>query len=105
MCQNARKNLQDEIEVAKARWASHLAQKVHNMRLTPKEAWKAVKDLCGVLAGHHVKQVTMRFKISTGKLSRNATEHMLVLWPHFSRVFNNIMNIDWSDLNKLKQRQ
>ena len=33
------------IALAKATWSSHLAQQVHNIKFSPKQAWKAVKIL------------------------------------------------------------
>ena len=45
MCRSANKNLQEAIAVAKANWASKLADKIHQMSESQKKAWKAVKTL------------------------------------------------------------
>ena len=37
----------NSIALAKATWSAHLAQQVHNMKFSPKQAWKAVKILVG----------------------------------------------------------
>ena len=37
----------DTISLEKATWSAHLAQKVHDMKFTPKQAWKSVQVLVG----------------------------------------------------------
>ena len=37
----------NSIALAKATWSAHLDQQVHNMKFSPKQAWKAVKILVG----------------------------------------------------------
>jgi len=105
MCRVAKKNVQDAVEMAKSRWASHLAMKISQMRPHPKEAWKAVKDLRAILTGHHSTTDVMRFKIPSGKLSKTPMEHASVLLPHFSKVYNNQKQVDPTALYEVRQRK
>ena len=104
MCIDARKNLSEAIQLAKAKWVNELADSIKRVHTTPKDAWKAVKELQAGLTGHHVKPTNMRFRMPNGKLSQRDTEHMQILKPHFSIVFNNKQPIEWSAVNKIPQR-
>ena len=61
MCRNAKKSTNEAVETAKLKWSSTLAKQVHNMRMAPKEAWKAVQTLESRLTGHHTKPTIMKF--------------------------------------------
>ena len=71
MCQTTKTNLLDTVTLAKSKWATHLAKKVHSLRLNPKEAWQAVKDLKKGITGHHVAPTTMHFRMKNGKTIKN----------------------------------
>ena len=103
MCIAACKNVNEAISVAKSRWANKLALQVRSMKLTPKEAWQAVRDLQSGLTGHHIKPTIMKFKLPNGDLSKHDEEHMSVLQPHFAKVFNNHQKIDWRVLDEIRQ--
>ena len=67
---NARKHLREAIKLAKSQWMANLAQRVQTMRLTPKEAWKAFREVQKGVTGHHAKPMVMRFKMSNGPYPR-----------------------------------
>ena len=60
MCITARKNVREAIAVAKSKWASSLARKIHNIKLAPKEAWNAARKLQEGLTGHNAKPTTKK---------------------------------------------
>ena len=84
------------IATAKSKWGGNLVTKVTNMRMAPKEAWKAVKTLQAGLTGHHQQPPRMSFRKPDGTMSRRDKEHLSILHSHFSRLFNNRKEIDWS---------
>ena len=45
----------------------------------------------------------MSFQIPNRKLLKNNKEHMLILHPHFIKVFNNAQEIVWTALATIKR--
>ena len=45
ICREAKKAVNDAVELAKSVWVSHLAQKIHDLSNNPKSAWEGVKEL------------------------------------------------------------
>ena len=84
----ANKRVKEAVEQAKAKYASHLANKTINMDIQPKNTWIAMKEIAGGLSGHHAKPKRMAMKMENGKKSTNDKEHMSVFQPHFSKLYN-----------------
>ena len=98
------KNVKDRVILAKAKWASHLCAKIHDMAMNPRLAWEHIRLLTGGTTVHHKKSVTMAMKLENGRLTTNAKENMSVFGPHFERVYNNHRPVDFSILNEIPQR-
>ena len=65
------KTLQQEmdeiIEIAKARWSRHLAENIHNMSFNPKGAWENIRILSKGEKAHHTSQKTISNEASIGR--------------------------------------
>ena len=91
----------DTISLAKYTWSSHLAQKVNDMKFTPKQAWKAVQVLVGGRKIHHVKPVVMRMRLPDGTLAMTDAKNASVLAPNFERIYTRDRPITWDALEKI----
>ena len=85
-------------------WSAHLAQKVHNINFTPKQAWKAVRVLVGGRESHHVKPVVMRMRLPDGTLVTTDAENASILAPHFERIYTRNRPITWEALDDIPTR-
>ena len=85
-------------------WSAHQAEKIHSMRFNPKEAWQSVCVLAGGDTSHHASSATMQTHIPNGELATTDAENASVFGQHFHRIFNNHRPIDWTVLEKIKQR-
>ena len=61
--------------------------KVNDMKLTPKQAWKAVWVLVGGRESHHVKPVVMQMRLPDGTLATTDAESASILAPHFEHIY------------------
>ena len=94
----------DTISLAKATWSAHLAEQVHAMRFTPKQAWKAVRVLVGGRESHHVKPVVMRMRLPNGTLASTDAENASVLAPHFEKVYTADRPVTWDVISDIEPR-
>ena len=94
----------DNISLAKAAWSAFQANKIHNMRFTPKTAWESVKVLAGGMASHHKAPTVMRLKLPCGKLASTDAENASVMGPHCEAVYTNHRNVAWRALSAILQR-
>ena len=104
MLSTAQEIVSDTISLAKATWSAHLAQQVHNMRFTPKQAWKEVRVLVGGRESHHIKPVVMRMRLPNGTLATTDTGNASVLAPHFDRVYTADRPVTWEVLSDIEPR-
>ena len=75
------------------------------MRFNNKEAWESV---CGLSEGdtsHPTLTTVMLIQLTNGELATTDAEIASVFGPHFHRIFNNHIPIDWPVLDKIKQRE
>ena len=77
------------IALAKETCPANLAQQVHDMNFSPKQAWKTVKILVGGKESHHVKPVVMHVRLPNGNLDTTDAENALILAPYLKRVYTN----------------
>ena len=89
----------DSISLAKAKWSAHQAERIHNMRFNPKDAWKAVKVLIVGKESNHLKPVVMRLRQPTGKLATSDAENVNIMPPHLEKVFKAQRPITWAALD------
>lgn len=94
----------DNISLAKAAWSAFQANKIHNMRFTPKTALESVKVLAGGLTSHHKAPTVMRLKLPCGKLASTDAENASVMGPHFEAVYTNHRKVAWRALAAILQR-
>ena len=73
------------------------------MSFSPKKAWDGVKILKQGLCAHHKLPQNMRFKKEDGSFSKNDTEHIELLQPHFHNVFNRNPPINRDIFQKVRQ--
>ena len=62
-----RLQMNDAITIAKSWWYQHLAQDVHNMQLSPREAWSKIKTIAAGDNSHHYKPTIMSMRLPNGK--------------------------------------
>ena len=58
---------------------ANLAMKVQTIRHTPKESWKAVKEIQKGVTGHYTQPTIMQFKIFDGATSQKNIEHISIM--------------------------
>ena len=94
----------DTISIAKSTWSAHLAQKVQDMKFTPKQAWKSVRVLVGGRESHNIKPVVMQMILPDGTLSTTDAGNVSVLDPHFERIYTRDRPTTWESLNDIITR-
>ena len=94
----------DTISLEKATWSAHLAQKVHDMKFTPKQAWEAVWVLVVGREYHHVKPVVMRMRSPDGTLAKTDAKNASILAPHFEHIYTRDRPITWEALDNIPTR-
>ena len=104
LCIESRKNLKDAIIIAKSRWTSVLANRIHQMSCSPRDSWKAVNTLNNWIQGHRITPEITRFRKENGEFTKTNKEIVAELVKHFHKVFNSKVNIDWTLLDDLKQK-
>ena len=75
------------------------------MSMNPKLAWEYIRILTGGEEAHHRKSKNMAMKMEDGTKAGNDAENMEVMYPHFQKVFNNHRPVNFSILDRVKQRQ
>ena len=75
------------------------------MRFNPKEVWQSVRVLSGGYTIHHTAPTVMWLRLTNKELATTDAENASVFGPHFHRIFNNSIPIDWLVLEKIKQRE
>ena len=75
------------------------------MRFNPKEAWDSVRVFSGGDTSHHASPTVMQMRLPNGELETTDAENASVFGPHFHRIFNNNIPIDWPVLDKIKKRE
>jgi hypothetical protein len=60
--------------------------------------------LTGGKAAHHKTNLNMSMRLGNGELLLNAKESMSVFGAHFNKVLNNHRPVDYSILDRLKQK-
>ena len=99
------KLVKEAVEVAKAKWTSRRAEKLNQMDVNPKEAWKMAREIEAGVTGHHAKTVAMKMKMENGKLASNDKENMKVMAAHFTKVYNTRRECNSEAVTLLKQRE
>ena len=74
------------------------------MQYTPKEVWQSVRVITGGDTIHNASRTIMWMRLPNGKLVTTDAENASIFGPHFDRVFNNHIPIDWTVLESIKQR-
>ena len=92
----------DTIALEKAARSAHQAGKIHSMRFNPKEAWESVCVLSVGDTSHHSSLTGMWIRLPNGELATTDAEIASVFGPHFHRIFNNHIPIDWPAMEKIK---
>ena len=83
----------------------HQAEVIHQVRLTPKEAWKSVKILTGGgLKIHHATPTVMQLRLTDGNLATTDAEKISMMRPHLTSVYQKHRPITWEVLNDIEQR-
>lgn len=93
-CKESKKNVHDEVQIVKTRWVNDLANKIHNMRFSPKVAWKHIKLLRDGFTAYHSISKLMIFQQPNGSITSFDKEVITVLIEHFIKVYNYMVSID-----------
>ena len=104
MAKEARKNLSEGILLAKSRWSSKLADRIHDMANYPKDAWKAVFTLMEWLQGHHKTPNIFRLQKKDNSFTETDSEVVELLSKYFHSVYNRKIDIDWKVLNNIEDK-
>ena len=105
MLKQAQQKVHDAVALAKAKWSTVQAEKIHNMNRNPKDAWQAIKVIKAGLTGHHVHPTIMRMKMPTGKLATTDKENASIFGPHLDKVYNAKRPVDWEYARAMKKRK
>ena len=100
-CIDAKKDAREAIRIAKNTWVNDVAESVHSMRFSPKEAWKAIKTLKQGHSYHHKKKECVKFLMADGSITKNDNEVASALETHFSKLFNRNVPIDWMHVQNI----
>ena len=98
------KHIHDNTRIAMESCAEHHTNKVHDMAFNPRLAWKYIYTLSGVDSSHPKDTKNIALRKEDGTLAKNDAENTSILGHHFTRVFNNKRNVDWSVLDEIEQR-
>ena len=104
MAKEVKFNIREGIQLAKSKWNENLANKIHDLAHTPKDAQQGVNTLKKWIQGHHKLADIVRLKNKQGFFSEYNEEDLDLLSLHFQSVFNSKVNIDWEVLNDLSQK-
>ena len=91
--------MDDIIALSKASWSAQQAEKIHSIHFNPKEGWESLRVLYGGDTIHHASPTVMRMQLPNTELATTDAENASVFGPHFHRVFNNLIPIDWPVLD------
>ena len=81
------------IEIAKARWSRHLAEKIYNISFNPKGAWENIRILCKGDKAHRTSPKRIQMKHPSGDLAETDEDHSKVFAKHFGKFLNNKKSI------------
>jgi hypothetical protein len=82
------KSVREQVEIAKTKWISAMAEKINSLNVSPKEAWQCLREVEDGVGGHHTKPITMRMRLENGKLANNDRDNMKVFSKHLQKVYN-----------------
>ena len=82
-----RRQVADLVEAAKIRWTEKKVEEMEN-KYDPRGAWKAMREISTMFAGHIKSAVTMRMRKKDGTLATTDEENGEVFCDHFDGVFN-----------------
>lgn len=77
----------DLVEAAKIRWVEKKVEELEN-KYDPRKAWKAMREISTMFAGHIKSAVTMRMRKKDGTLATTEAENGAIFCEHFNGVFN-----------------
>ena len=75
------------------------------MHFNPKEVWQSAHVIYGLYMSPHTLPTIMQMLLPNGELETTDAENSSVFVPHFHRLFNNHISVDWSVLDKSNQRE
>ena len=82
-----RRQVADLVEAAKIRWIEKKVEEMEN-KYDPRGAWRAMREISAMFAGHIKSAVTMRMRKKNGMIATTDEENGRVLCEHFDGVFN-----------------
>ena len=72
----------DLVEAAKIRWIERKVEEMEN-KYDPRGAWRAMREISAMFAGHIKSAVTMRMRKKDGTIATTDEENGRVLCEHF----------------------
>ena len=104
-CEKSRKPLQEGILLSKSKWVKILEEDIYNMPFKSKMVWEIIRRLEGWTKGHHLEPF---FASSSSKMvlvEKKNKENIHILGQKFSKVFVNLIPVDWSDPEDIYKRK
>ena len=83
-----RRQVADLVEAAKIRWIAKKKVEEMENKYDPRGAWRAMREISTMFAGHIKSAVTMRMRKKDGTTATTDEENGRVLCDHFDGVFN-----------------
>ena len=71
------------------------------MVFNPRVAWKSIYTLSGGDSSHLKETKNINLRKDDGTLAKNDAENAAIFGPHFTKVFNNKRDVDWSVLKEI----
>ena len=82
-----RRKVAELVDAAKIRWLEKKVVELEN-KYDPRGAWKAMREISSMFAGHIKSAVTIRMRKADGTMAANEAESSEVFRSHFEGVFN-----------------
>jgi hypothetical protein len=101
-----RKLLHNTIRKAKRNWMKEYAQKCSrlNFNHAPKKTWDIVFEIIKGFQGHYKKSTPKQFKDAKGRTKTGEADNADVIKEYYHNVFNQKVNVDMNEINKLHQK-
>mmetsp|Transcript_17839 Transcript_17839/g.25395 ORF Transcript_17839/g.25395 Transcript_17839/m.25395 type:complete len:496 (+) Transcript_17839:690-2177(+) len=105
--QDTRKSLRKAVRIAKRKWMRKYADKCKrkNFNHTPKATWDIVHDIMKGFQGHYKNKAQKQFKDPNGIIGTDDHTNADIIQQYYQNVFNQEVNIDQNEINKLFQHQ
>ena len=95
------KEVDEIIEISKARWSRHLAETILKMLFNPKRVWENIRILCKGEKANHTSPRLIKMRPPSVDLYEMDEDNAKVFAKNFGKVLNNKKSINNNVLNNI----